>query len=229
MTTKTFIIIAALALAVSAPVYSAEKEARKKGPDGAQGRPGARGFQGNLDELNLTDEQKSKVEAFQQEQREKFQGLRDAAPEERREKMQKLQEASTAKMKEVLTPEQFAKWEKSRAAGAGGAPGLAGGRERMQKMMDELNLNEDQKEKVRAAMQEQGQGLRDVSPEERREKFQKSQEKMTAKMKEILTKEQFEKWEKSRGEIGGRLGGRPGGPGAAGTPSDAPAKRPEQK
>src|SRR5258708_7513474 len=136
MTTKTFILVSALALAVAAPVYSAEKEARKKG---AEGRPGIQGMRGNLEELNLNEEQKGKLEAFQQEQREKMQGLRDATPEERREKFQKLQEATTAKMKEVLTAEQFAKWEKSRAAGPGGAPGLAGGRERLQKIMEELN------------------------------------------------------------------------------------------
>ncbi|HEY6167891.1 MAG TPA: hypothetical protein VI454_07620 [Verrucomicrobiae bacterium] len=229
MTTKTLIIAAALALAAAAPVYSAEKEARKKG---AEGRPGLQGLRGNLEELNLTAEQKSKLDAFQEEQREKMQGLRDAAPEERREKFQKLQEATTAKMKEVLTAEQFAKWEKSRAAAPSGAPGLAGGRERMQKVLGELNLNDEQKEKVQSAMREQGekmQELRNVPPEERREKGQKMQEAMTAKMKEILNKEQFEKWEKVRGEIGGRLGGRPGGPGGPATPSDAPAKRPEQK
>src|SRR5262249_25949297 len=100
---------------------------------------------------------------------------------------------------------------------------------RMQKVLDELNLTEDQKEKVRAAMQEQGQalqGLRNATPEERREKGRKMQEELTAKMKTILDKDQFEKWEKSRSEMGGRLGG---GAGSAGGAGDSPAKRPEQK
>jgi len=207
MTTKTLIIVAALTVAVAAPALAAEKEGRKKGAAGAPGRPGGQ-FGGNLDELNLTAEQKTKLEAFQQEQREKMQGLRDAPPEERREKFQKLQEGTTAKMKEVLTKEQFEKWEKSRAAGPGA--GLAGGRERMQKAMEELNLNDEQKEKVRAAMQEQGekmQALGNATPEERREKGQKMQETFNAKMKEILTKEQFEKWEKARPNLAGQPGG----------------------
>lgn len=213
MRNKTIIVAAALALAFTPLVKAADADAKARRP-GAGGAAGSR-FGGGLEELNLTDEQKTKAQEIMQDSRSKMEGLRDAAPEERREKFQKLQESVKAKMKEVLTKEQFEKWEKN-APAAGGA--LAGGREKLQKIMEELNLSEEQKEKAKAAMQEQGQamqGLRDASPEERREKFQKMQETMTAKMKEILNKEQFEKWEKARAEMGGRLGGGGAGDGAA--------------
>ncbi|MBI5772758.1 MAG: hypothetical protein HZA89_03320 [Verrucomicrobia bacterium] len=209
MTNKTIILAALLALALTpfANAADAAGKARKGGAGAAGGR-----FGGGLEELNLNEDQKSKLQEFMRENGEKLRALREdqSTPrEDKAKKFQEFQEAMSAKMKEVLTAEQFTKWEKSRASGPG-AGGLAGGREQIQKALEELNLTPEQKEKVEAAMKEQGQamqGLRDASPEERREKFQKLQETMTAKMKEILNKEQFEKWEKSRAALGGRLGG----------------------
>ncbi len=216
MRNKTIILVAALAFTFTPLVKAADADAKARRPGaggGAAGRLGA-GIEG----LDLNEEQKSKLQEFMQENRSKMEALRDATPEERREKYQKLQESVAAKMKEVLTKEQFEKWEKNRPT-AGGA--LAGGREKMQKLMEDLNLSDDQKEKYRNAMQEQMQsmqGLRDASPEERREKYQKMQETMSGKMKEILNKEQFEKWDKARAEMGGRLGG-------GGAPDGAPKKK----
>lgn len=219
MKNKTIILAAALTLTLIPFARSADADAKARRPGGA-GAAGGR-FGGGLEGLDLNEEQKSKLQEFMQENRSKMEGLRDAAPEERREKFQKLQESVKAKMKEVLTKEQFEKWEKN-APSAGGA--LAGGRDRLQKILEELNLSPEQKEKAKAAMQEQGQamqGLRDAAPEERREKFQKMQETMSAKMKEILTKEQFEKYEKAIGELG--TGARGTGDGAA------KRKRPDAK
>lgn len=210
MTNKTIMLAAVLALTLTPLAKAADadaKAARKGGAGALGGRLG-----GNLEELNLNEDQKSKIQEFMRENGEKLRGLREdqsLSQQDKAKKFQEFQEAMTAKMKEILTKEQYEKWEKNRPAGGPGG-GLAGGRERMQKVIEELNLNDEQKEKFRAAQQEQFQamqGLRDASPEERREKFQKMQATMTAKMKEILNKEQFEKWEKARAELGGRFGG----------------------
>lgn len=215
MKTTPLLLLTALTLTLTPLARAADAEAKgkAKGPDGG---PGRAGMQKAMEDLGLSDEQKEKFRAAMQE-------LREVPAEERRDKM-------TAKMKELLTKEQFEKWEKARAAGPGGAPGAGGAgsmRERMQKIMEELGLSDEQKPKVQALMQEQGQamqGLRDASPDERREKMQKAQETMSAKMKEILNKEQFEKWEKARSEL---VGARPGGPGAG---DAAPKKkRPDAK
>jgi len=64
------------------------------------------------EELKLTDAQKPKVEALLTAQAEKMRGLRDATPEERQEKMKASREEMSKKMKEILTAEQFAKYEK---------------------------------------------------------------------------------------------------------------------
>ncbi|MCC6820069.1 MAG: hypothetical protein V9H26_24015 [Verrucomicrobiota bacterium] len=78
-------------------------------------------------ELKLTDEQKTKVAAALKEQAEKMRGLKDATPEERKEKVKAGREEMQKKMKEILTPEQYTKWEKLRKEGGPGRPGRRGG------------------------------------------------------------------------------------------------------
>ena len=71
------------------------------------------------EELKLTDAQKPKVEALLNSQAEKMRGLRDATPEERQEKVKANREEMSKKMKEILTAEQFAKYEKLPPPGRG--------------------------------------------------------------------------------------------------------------
>jgi Spy/CpxP family protein refolding chaperone len=79
--------------------------------------------------LALTAEQKTKLQEAVKAQRETAQGLRDLPPEERRTKMQETRQAMQAKIKEILTAEQFTKWEKIRSEarpGGGNRPGSPG-------------------------------------------------------------------------------------------------------
>src|SRR5262245_51708283 len=65
-------------------------------------------------ELKLTDEQKTKVTALLDEQAKKMRELRSegASQEQRREKMQAMREDHQKKMKEILTADQYEKWQK---------------------------------------------------------------------------------------------------------------------
>jgi len=82
--------------------------------------------------LSLTAEQVPKVKAVLDEQRTKMGELRNETDQEaRRTKGQALRTETTAKMKEILTPEQFAKFEKMGQGmrgnrPPGGGPGGAG-------------------------------------------------------------------------------------------------------
>ncbi len=123
--------LAAGALIALSPMGRAED---KPGPP--EGRP-PQGQRGEMvkeriakmaEELKLTDEQKTKVTTVMKEQAEAMRGLRDATPEERREKMKAGREEMQKKMKEILTPEQYAKWEKLRKEGGPGGPGRPGRR-----------------------------------------------------------------------------------------------------
>ncbi len=107
-------LIAALALGVLAFTsnVSAQDAKEKKG----RGMPSV---QERLDrwstELNLTDAQKPKVKAALEEQDKKMQELRgdSVSAEQRREKFRTLREETNKKMKEILTPEQYTKYETS--------------------------------------------------------------------------------------------------------------------
>jgi len=109
---------------------------KREAPPGGQGGQRAEAAKERLnklaEDLKLTDDQKTKVEAAMKEQQEKMRGLRDpnATREDRQEKMKTAREEMTRKMKEILTAEQFAKWEKmapARGPGGQGRPGAPNG------------------------------------------------------------------------------------------------------
>lgn len=88
-------------------------------------------------ELNLTSEQRTKIQEARRAQTEKARALREdtsLTQQERQEKMRALREDNQATMKKILTAEQFEKWTKLQseqparrgaAGGRGGPGGLA--------------------------------------------------------------------------------------------------------
>ena len=133
---KKVSLVAALAagalIALSPLVRAEDKPERPEGrpPAGQRGEMARERLAKMAEELKLTDEQKPKVAALMKEQAETMRGLRDATQEERREKMKARRAEMETKMKEILTPEQFTKWEKlrkERGPGGPGGPGRHGG------------------------------------------------------------------------------------------------------
>jgi len=103
------------------------------GPPAGERGPGMRGGRPDLAKiLDLTDEQKPKVEAIMKGASEKRKALREdtaLSQEDKRAKAKAIQEDTTAQMKAVLTPEQFAKFEKmgpGMRRPPGGGPGAGG-------------------------------------------------------------------------------------------------------
>ena len=96
---------------------------RSERPGG--GGPGQRGdmLKKMAEELGLSEKQKSKLQETFKEQRE---AMKDLTPEARRDKMKETREAMNAKMKEILTAEQYSKWEKIRDERRPGRPGSPG-------------------------------------------------------------------------------------------------------
>jgi Spy/CpxP family protein refolding chaperone len=124
-------LIAALALgALLAGGSSLLAQDSTNKPAGERG-PGMRGG-GRPDfakTLDLTDEQKPKVDAIMKDSMEKRKALREdtaMSQEDKRAKGKAIQEETTAKMKEVLTPEQFTKYEKMVQGMRGQRPGGPG-------------------------------------------------------------------------------------------------------
>ena len=76
--------------------------------------PGMKGRPDIAKQLDLTDDQKPKVQAIMKATMEKRKALREdtsMTQEEKRDKGKALQEETATQMKAVLTPEQFAKWQ----------------------------------------------------------------------------------------------------------------------
>jgi Spy/CpxP family protein refolding chaperone len=66
-------------------------------------------------QLALTDDQKEKVRPILDEMRQKTADLRKdttLAMEDRRAKMKEIRENTSTKLKDILTPQQFEKWQK---------------------------------------------------------------------------------------------------------------------
>jgi len=96
-----------------------------------KGERRAAGIQQQVDrmasELNLNDEQKTKLAALFEEQDKKRRELRadtSLSKDEQREKFRAMIKEREAKMKQILTPEQFEKWQQH--ARAGRPPGSEG-------------------------------------------------------------------------------------------------------
>jgi Spy/CpxP family protein refolding chaperone len=108
---------------------------------------------------------------------------------------------------------------------------VGAGLQQWQQAIQELNLTEDQRQQLRAYLQEHGgklRGLREdqsLSSEQKLAKLREFQEGMTGKMKEVLTREQFAEWEKKRATFA--AGARPEAPAEKPAAEEKPAREPK--
>lgn len=114
---KKLSLVAALVLgglvACSITANAQQDQGGKKGGKG--GRPTVdQQLEKMTTDLSLTDEQKPKVKAALEDTSKKMKELYsgDVPQEQRREKVQPIRDGETKKMKEILTTEQFGKWQK---------------------------------------------------------------------------------------------------------------------
>ncbi len=95
-------------------------------PPGMRGGPGIDQFS---EQLNLTADQKPKVQAILDARNQKIRELRgdtSLTPEDRRVKMKALRDDETTQMKAVLTPEQFDKYQQITQRRRPGGPPAGG-------------------------------------------------------------------------------------------------------
>jgi len=159
-------------------------------------------LQDTAKELNLTSEQKEKLQSIIRGQTGKLRDLRQDAslsPEDKKGKARAIREEITVEVKKVLTPEQFGKWKAKQGplAGVGGAP-LA----RVQEAIKDLNLTDQQKEQLKPIYQEQTGKLLELyqdgslSIPEKLEKLKGMVKENAPKLKKVMDAEQYAKWEK---------------------------------
>lgn len=126
--TRTLTGILAVAAALALPIAShAQDKKEDKKPAGERPPGGAGGdrraaaeerFKKMAEDLKLTDEQKTKVQENFRDMMQKGRELREntaLSQEDRQAKGREMRESFQAKMKEILTKEQFEKFEKQQA------------------------------------------------------------------------------------------------------------------
>ena len=153
-------------------------------------------------ELNLTDEQKEKLQTVIRGPMEKLRELRQdtsLSAEDKKEKLRTLREGITAEVKKVLTPEQFEKWKAKQGQSGGQAGGPVA---RLQEAIKGLNLTDQQKEQLKPIYQEHMDKLRELQQDnslsipEKLEKLQGMHKEIAPKLKKVLDAEQYATWEK---------------------------------
>jgi len=100
------------------PAAFAQDATNTPPPGGGPPKSGTRGQRPSFDtiaqRLNLTDDQKPKVKAIFDEQRQKMRDLRDnqdLSRDDRMAQMQTIRKDTDAKLKAVLTADQFKQWQ----------------------------------------------------------------------------------------------------------------------
>lgn len=117
--------LALLAATLATTGLAAQAAPRQEAP--AQGRP--RGGADRFKDLNLSDDQKAKIDALMKEQREQ-RGRQQGPPSDAdRQAMQTRRAEMDAKIKGILTPEQYTKYEAMRPQGDRGGQRPQGGGE----------------------------------------------------------------------------------------------------
>jgi len=117
---KKLSLIAALALGgLLACCTLATAQETNKDTTAKKGKRGMMTVEQRLDrmstELELKDDQKPKVKAVLEDTGKQMQALRDLPQDERRTKMQSIREDENKKLKDILTPDQYEKYQKMMA------------------------------------------------------------------------------------------------------------------
>ena len=105
---------------------------------------------------------------------------------------------------------------------AKGKRGMPSVQERLDRMTTELSLTEEQKPKIKAALENADKKRQEifadssVQGEQRREKMRAVMDEQDKKFKEILKPDQYEKWEKLRASMGRGANGKKKGEGKEG-------------
>ena len=199
---QTLVALVAVAGALSLQPLTRAADDKAPATGGARRAALRERMQETARELNLTDEQKQKLQTLIRERMQKMRDLRQDTTLSREQKMAKLKAAREdliAEVKKVLTPEQFEKWKASQGQRAAAT---ANPMARLHEAIADLNLNDQQKEQLRPIYEEQMQKLRELhedtnlSVPQKLAKLKAIHAEMAPKLKKIMTAEQYAKWNK---------------------------------
>ena len=151
-----------------------------------------------LESLNLTEQQKAKIQKIREQTRQKLEQIRSEAtnPEERREKARAVLQEAREQISNVLTPEQRAKWAAATARFRRGIPTL-------EELSQQLRLTEEQRKKLKPILDRytaEARKLRETQPPspETREKMRALRERFNSEVEKLLTPQQRSRFRQLR-------------------------------
>ena len=165
---------------------------------------------GELEKLNLSEEQKAKFKSLREENRKQMEELKkndNITVREWRATREALRKEHREKVQSLLTNEQKAQLEKSRQERKVQMEERAKTRPdsyRVEKMKQELNLTEEQSAKLksnREALQQKMRTLREdktLSDEAKREQMRELMKQRKVNLRSILTEDQWKKLQDER-------------------------------
>jgi periplasmic protein CpxP/Spy len=112
--TKTMLIAALAAGALLAGSSALRAQTATNTPPAGEHGPGMKSRANIAKQLDLTDDQKPKVQEIMKSAMDKGRAVREdtsLTSEEKKEKAKAIKEDMATQLKAVLTPEQFAKWQ----------------------------------------------------------------------------------------------------------------------
>ncbi|GBC90668.1 MAG: hypothetical protein N2045_10225 [Fimbriimonadales bacterium] len=219
--------VLALAVAATATVQAqrrGEGQARPQPQAGQQERLGLRMMQGRgiagmllmrpdvQRELNLTEQQKAKINEMQQAMRVAMQELRNLPPDQRRQRMEEIRQKNDPTT--VLTDAQKKRLRELELQWQGPMALMN------PEIAREVGLTQEQQSKIQGILQEQFQAMRERfqqgggQPDP--QAFEKARQELENKILAVLTPAQREKWNQMLGKPFQFEGGRGFGPGFGG-------------
>ena len=211
--------ILTLSLAFSALVFTAtaqeQREIKKDRSARTEGRAGMKGDRkGMMNDLNLTEAQKSQLKANREAYKQKIEALKaqNLTEAQMKEQRKALHAEQKAKMESILTAEQKAKMaEKRKSFGERGrSEGRKGMKGNHEDFKTKLGLTDDQAAKLKAqrtAMKAKKDAIRNdqsLSQEAKKEKMKALKADAKAQRNSILTAEQIQKLEALKKEHKGK-------------------------
>lgn len=153
-------------------------------------------------DLNLSDEQREKIQSILRDRLDQLRELRQDASLSQAEKVEKfksMREDIAAEVRKLLSPDQIARLKEKPTHLLGAAQGPL---EQLQEGLKRLNLTEEQKEKLKPLYQEQLEKLRalrqdaSLSLQEKLDKLKGMRQEVAPELKKVLDPAQFEEWQK---------------------------------
>jgi Spy/CpxP family protein refolding chaperone len=205
------IIVSVLAIALTVTAVQAQEITDRK-HDGIQRQEGHKRHHGKeMADLNLSDEQKAKFSALNDEHHKQMAELKkqdNITVKESREKREALRKDHHAKVLALLTPEQKTQMDKKKEEHKTKMGEM--GKARGERMKKELNLTDEQSAKFDESRKKTAEKMRSIrddkslTEEQVKEKSKELRKQQMQSMKSILTEEQLKKMKESRKHRGGK-------------------------